>query len=136
MVRPGDTLTIRRTFSQLEFDRFATLSGDDNPIHVDAAFAARTSFGRPVAHGMFLFSTIYQLLIDRFPGAGTVLLQHELVFPRPTFAGEEVVLRLEVASVEPETGTAALTTAIIRPDGETSLEGRAVVRLPKVDQQE
>ena len=48
-IKPGSTATlVRRTFAQRDFDRFAALSGDDNPIHVDAAFAARTRFGRTV----------------------------------------------------------------------------------------
>jgi acyl dehydratase len=44
-----------KTFTQAEFDAFARLSGDDNPIHVDPEFSARTRFGRTVAHGMLLY---------------------------------------------------------------------------------
>ena len=55
----GETITRPLSFTQAQFDRFAALSGDDNPIHVDPQFAARTRFGRTVAHGMFLLSLIH-----------------------------------------------------------------------------
>ena len=42
--------SIERIFSQVDFDRFARLSGDNNPIHIDPAFSARTPFGQTVAH--------------------------------------------------------------------------------------
>ena len=62
--------SIRRTFSQSDFDRFAALSGDDNPIHVDPEFAARSKFGRTVAHGMFLYGNVCRLLGTPLPGPG------------------------------------------------------------------
>ena len=68
-IKPGAIATFCRTFTQRDFDRFAALSGDDNPIHVDPAFAARTRFGRTVCHGMLLYSTICRALTDELgPG--------------------------------------------------------------------
>ena len=58
----------KRIFSQRDFDRFAILSGDDNPIHVDPKFASRTRFGRTVAHGMFLYSHVCAVLGAALPG--------------------------------------------------------------------
>lgn len=75
-----------RTLTQAEFDRFARLSGDDNPIHVDPDFCARTRFGRTVAHGVLLCS-ILRGLADRIaPGARQV--SQAVRFPAPTYAGE------------------------------------------------
>ncbi len=58
----GQVESVNRVFSQTDFDRFAALSGDDNPIHVDAEFSARTRFGRTVAHGMLLYSIACSVL--------------------------------------------------------------------------
>jgi acyl dehydratase len=77
----GRMSTGRWRFSQEQFDRFAALSGDDNPIHVDAAFARRTRFGRPVAHGMLLYATICAFLSQHFPGAWQ--REQGLTFPAP-----------------------------------------------------
>jgi len=87
----------RRVVTQDDFDRFARLSGDDNPIHVDPVFAAGTRFGRTVAHGMMLYSLVVQLIRTQLvPGA--VEVAAELKFPGPTFAGDEVCIRAEVVA--------------------------------------
>ncbi len=88
-----------RTLSQQEFDAFARLSGDDNPIHVDPAFAATSRFGRTVAHGMLLYAVIRGLLDQLRPGAKQVT--QNLMFPAPTFAGE--AMRFS-AQIEAEQG--------------------------------
>jgi acyl dehydratase len=126
----GQVESIRRTFSQTDFDRFAALSGDDNPIHIDAEFSARTKFGRTVAHGMFLYSTICSLLGTRLPGPGTVQVEQELMFPTATHTGEEVEIQVEVTAVQPAEGLAELTAAVVRPDGSAGLQGHTLVRLP------
>ena len=128
----GQVESIRRTFSQSDFDRFAALSGDDNPIHVDPEFSARTKFGRTVAHGMFLYSTVCGLLGTRLPGPGTVQMEQELMFPSATPTGEEVEIRAEVTAAQPAEGLVELDTAVIRPDGSAGLQGRTLVRLPSV----
>jgi acyl dehydratase len=128
----GQVESIKRVFSQEDFDRFAALSGDDNPIHVDPEFSAQTKFGRTVAHGMFLYSVVCSVLGTRLPGPGTVQLEQELMFPSPTYTGEQVTIRLEITEVQPSEGLADLTTAVVRPDGNLGLQGRTLVRLPGV----
>jgi acyl dehydratase len=126
----GQAETVYRVLDQSDFDRFAALSGDDNPIHVDPEFAARTKFGRTVAHGMFLYSVVCSVLGTRLPGPGIVQVEQELIFPSATFAGERVAIDLRVAQVRPAEGLADLSTAVARPDGNAGLQGRTVVRLP------
>ena len=78
-----------RTLTQADFDAFARISGDDNPIHVDPAFAARTRFGRTVAHGMMLYSVLWTLVRRHRPGARQAA--QSLMFPSPAFADEKLV---------------------------------------------
>ncbi len=80
------SVMVERTLSQADFDLFAKLSGDDNPIHVDPAFSAETRFGRTVSHGMLL-STVLRGLLDRL-SPGAVQVEQKLMFPAPTFADE------------------------------------------------
>ncbi|MEM9750145.1 MAG: MaoC/PaaZ C-terminal domain-containing protein, partial [Pseudomonadota bacterium] len=95
MTQPSDFIEINRTLTQDEFNRFAELSGDDNPIHVDPDFSARTSFGRTVSHGMLLYTILRGLAARLAPGARQV--SQELMFPAPTFADEPIrfLARLE-----------------------------------------
>jgi len=129
MIEIGQSIAVKKVFSQADFDEFAALSGDDNPIHVDPAFAARTKFGRTVAHGMLLYSTIFQALGERLPGPGTVQLSQELIFPSPTFVGEEISVELEVLAF-PTPESAEISTRIVRPNGEIGCDGKSVVTLP------
>ena len=124
--------SIRRTFSQSDFDRFAALSGDDNPIHVDPEFAARSKFGRTVAHGMFLYGNMCRMLgtpIPR-PDGGGVQIEQELMFPSPTFAGEEVEIGIEGLPHESDEIISEHRATIVRPDGSLGLKGSTFVHMP------
>lgn len=85
----------QRVLLQADFDRFARLSGDDNPIHCDPAFAAKSHFGATVAHGMLLYSCICKALTEQI-GPGVVQLEQTLMFPNPTYAGDRLRIDLQV----------------------------------------
>ena len=123
----GDRVRTTRTFRQDEFARFAALSGDDNPIHIDPAFAARTRFGRPVAHGMLLYGAICAFLSRHFPGA--VQLEQQLTFTRPTYAGDEMTIAAEVLHSAPSLRRLRLGTSITNPRGETTVEGETLLQV-------
>ena len=88
------------TPSQDEFDRFAALSGDDNPIHVDPAFSARTRFGRTVSHGMLLYTKVYGLVGRIWPDAAHVA--QSLMFPHPAYAGEPLSIVITPDAGDPD----------------------------------
>lgn len=91
-----------KTFSQADFDAFARLSGDDNPIHCDPEFAARTRFGRTVAHGALLCAVLRRLVEDLHPGAQQ--LRQDTRYPAPSRVGEALRFEVEtVASTGPDT---------------------------------
>jgi acyl dehydratase len=129
-IKIGDSTFIKRTFTQDDYDRFAALSGDDNPIHVDPVFALSTRFDRTVAHGMLLYSVISGVLGTRLPGPGTIQLDQELMFPGPTYTGEEMTVRLHVENIRPGEGLAEINSTITRPNGEAGCVGRTLVALP------
>jgi len=86
MTGKTDTLVLERVLTQSDFDAFAELSGDDNPIHVDEEFSAKTRFGRTVSHGMLLATILRGLLDQLAPGARQV--EQKLMFPSPTYTGD------------------------------------------------
>ncbi|MCL4184510.1 MAG: oxidoreductase [Burkholderiaceae bacterium] len=85
---------MQRTLTQRDFDRFAALSHDDNPIHCDPAFARGTHFGATVAHGMFLYGLICAALSRRLARPWLPASQ-TLMFPAPTWAGDRVSVRAQ-----------------------------------------
>lgn len=129
VIQPGQQAAVTRTFSQEDLDRFAALSGDDNPIHVDPAFSARTRFGHTVLHGMLLYGAISAVLGTRLPGPGCVQLEQGLMFPAPTYPGEKVTVRVTVTDVDRERAQAGLETVVVRPGGEVGCQGQTRVAL-------
>jgi acyl dehydratase len=130
MLIEGQLVEQIRTFTQRDFDRFAELSGDNNPIHVDPHFAARTQFGKTVAHGMFLYSVLCGVMLPALLPPGTIQIEQELVFPSPTYAAEAVKIILQVTSLQADQGLAEINTSFTRPNGELSCQGRTLVHLP------
>lgn len=120
----GQTIALATQFTQEQFNRFAALSGDDNPIHVDPEFSARTKFGRPVAHGMFIYANICRALGEIAPGA--LQLEQELMFPAPTFTDEPVEIQLTLTSPTAE-GVARLETNLVRADGQFGCQGQTAL---------
>lgn len=120
--------TQTRVLRQEDFDRFAALSGDDNPIHVDSSFAARTRFGKPVAHGMLLYGLICGVVSDTYRDAFQI--QQDLIFPAPTFAGERITIRLRVVDVDERERRAQLETVIVNAGEEVVCDGEMVLEWP------
>lgn len=117
-------ISIERTLAQSEFDLFARISGDNNPIHVDPAFSARTRFGRTVSHGMLLYTVLWGLVQKRYPGARQT--NQALMFPNPAYANEP--LRFEIAEARREGDRVLLTTKVARTgDGAVVLEGQSEI---------
>lgn len=111
--------------SQQDFERFAGLSGDRNPIHIDPVFAARTGFGHTISHGMLLFSMVRSLVARTWNNSS--LNHQKLIFPAPAYAGEPLELAIE--TLERDGNILTLRTTITRPDGENCLDGQCQITL-------
>lgn len=122
----GQKASYTRSLSQDDFNRFAALSGDDNPIHCDPAFAATSHFGATVSHGMLLYSAMCKAFTEGLPGPGWVQHAQEFMFPNPTFVDEPVTFSLEVTAVDD--GVLAMTTNVNKADGTPCAVGKAVLR--------
>ncbi|MEO1451861.1 MAG: MaoC family dehydratase [Bacteroidota bacterium] len=115
-------------FTQEQVNAFAEISGDKNPIHIDAEYAARTEFGRPVVHGIFGGCILSRVMGMEFPGPGSVYLSQSLRFRQPMFPGEDYLVRIKVTEVNTGRHIARLDTRIIRvSDGKPTLTGDAMV---------
>ncbi len=94
----GDKLlTPSRTISQEDILAFARLSGDNNPIHVDSEFAARTRFARPIAHGLLVVSCLSGLIEQLGLYRGTVIAMRRIIdcgFYHPVYAGDSICAEL------------------------------------------
>lgn len=124
----GDHASIEHVFTQEDLETFARISGDDNPIHLDAEAGRRMGFAGTIAHGMLGASLISRLLGTQLPGPGTIYLAQELRFRRPIAPGETVMATVEVTSRRDDKPIFELATTVIS-GGEIAIEGRATVLL-------
>jgi acyl dehydratase len=127
----GDSATITRTISQSDVHAFADLSGDHNPIHVDAEFAASTPFGKPIAHGMLVASLFSKLLAQEIPGEGTVYLEQSIRFLAPVFVGDTVTATITADAWVKEGKILDLTTEVHNESGTKVISGNARVMVPR-----
>ena len=128
----GDAAEMRKTIADEDVRAFAELTGDRNPVHLDEEYAARTRFGRRIAHGMLGASLISAVLANELPGRGTVYLSQTLKFTAPVFLGDTVTARVVVKHVREDKPVVTLETFCTNQRGERVVEGEAVVLVPKV----
>ena len=123
----GDVAEVAYAVTAETIREFVTASGDDNPIHSDAAFAAGTRFGRVIAPGMLTGSFVSSVIGTRLPGPGTIYLSQSFRFMRPVYIGDRVTARVEVVERVAERNRLRLATTCLNQDGDLLLEGEAWV---------
>ena len=69
---------------------YAELTADFNPIHLDAAFAATTPFGRPIVHGTWSLNALGLAMAATFPPEVAARADLDLQFVAPVFVGETI----------------------------------------------
>ena len=126
----GDTASIERTLTLEDIQLFALMSGDMNPQHLDAEFAASTRFHGLIAHGMWGAALISAVLGTRLPGPGTVYLGQTLRFRAPVRIGDTLVISVTVAARDSARHMLTLACSCTNQHGEAVIDGEASVLAP------
>ena len=123
----GARATWTRTFSADDVEAFATISGDRNPLHFDAEFAARTRVERLVVQGGLTTGLFNALVAERLPGPGSVFLHQEWDYPAPVYIGDTVTAEAEVIEARADKPITRLRCVARRQDGTEVLRGECLV---------
>ncbi|HMU45929.1 MAG TPA: MaoC family dehydratase [Chitinophagaceae bacterium] len=115
------TLTLTREHVQ----KFAEISGDQNPLHFDESFVAKTKFKQLVVQGGLTTGLLNALVAMDMPGPGTVFLSQNWKFTAPVFIGDTITAEAEILSLHETKPVSQLKIRVMRQDGETVLEGEA-----------
>jgi 3-hydroxybutyryl-CoA dehydratase len=126
-LKVGDTASVTKTVTQEDIEKFAALSGDRNPIHLDSEYAGRTRFGRRISHGILTSSLISAVIGNALPGTGSIYLGQTLKFTAPVFAGDTIVARATVISIRDDKPILTLETVCTNQRGEVVITGEATV---------
>ncbi len=124
-VSSGTRYSQKRLITQADIDRFAAVSGDTNPIHIDPVAAAATRFGRTIAHGMLLYGYMRAALRALIPTG--VQRTQQLSFTNPVFAGEEIEISVEV--LDGSNDQCRCAVKVTRSDGKVACSGETVLEI-------
>ena len=125
--RAGATATRSRTFTAEDVELFARITGDRNPLHFDAAFAARTRLGRLVVQGGLTSGLFNALVAMDLPGPGSVFLHQEWDYPAPVYVGDTVIAEAEVIDARADKPITRLRCVARTADGTEVLRGECLV---------
>ncbi|OAA31035.1 enoyl-CoA hydratase [Kosmotoga arenicorallina S304] len=134
-IKPGYIYTEERVITDEMVRSFAEITGDDNPIHLDDDFAARSIFKARISHGVLTLGLVSAVLGRKFPGPGTIYLKQDAAFRRPVYINEKIKIKIEVLEKIEEKSRLLLSTSVIKENGEEALTGQALV-LFKEDEEE
>jgi 3-hydroxybutyryl-CoA dehydratase len=109
--------------------RYAEVTGDHNPIHLDAAYAETTMFKGRIAHGMLSAGFISAVIGMELPGPGALYIGQTLTFKRPVKLDDVITTRVEVIAREEPKRRATLKTTCTNQDGKVVIEGEATIQL-------
>lgn len=127
-IKTGDEASLSRTITEAHIVGYAGLTGDMNPVHVDAEQAAQSIFGERIAHGLLVAGLISAVLGTQLPGPNCVYLGQDLRFTAPVKIGDTVRVTVEVTQKRDDKRIITLRTTVANQRGETVIDGTAVVK--------
>lgn len=126
----GQTATYSKLIEARDIQLFAAVSGDVNPVHLDAAFAATTQFGGCIAHGMLSGAIISAAIAMELPGPGTIYLGQTLRFSLPVKPGDTLTVHLQVTGKKDKRRMVTLDCEVFNQHDKLVLSGIAEVMAP------
>lgn len=124
----GAVYEFERTITQEDVKQFAELTGDHNPLHIDAQFGAQSQFGKNIVYGI-LAGSLFSTLVGMYcPGRNALYMSQILQFKKPMFYGDTVTVRGTVTDKHDSIRLITMRTEIVR-DGEVMVDGEAKARV-------
>ena len=125
----GDRAFLSKAFTEEDVFRFAGISTDKNPLHLDQEFGRASIFGQRIVHGMLVASLFSGLIGMELPGEGSIYLGQSLNFKAPVAIGEEVTASVEIIKIREDKPIVTLRTVCVNSAGKVVIEGEAVVKV-------
>jgi acyl dehydratase len=129
----GQTASYSKTVEERDIQLFAAVSGDRNPVHLDAEYAATTMFKQRIAHGMFSGALISAAVACELPGPGTIYLGQQMRFTAPVKLGDTLTVRLEILEKLPKFRV-RVATRVYNQNDELVVDGEAEILAPRKQQ--
>jgi 3-hydroxybutyryl-CoA dehydratase len=129
-IKVGDKAYFAKTISESDIVQYSGITGDVNPIAVDATFASKTRYKKRVAHGMLIASFFSNIIGTKLPGPGSIHVSYKVKFTKPVFIGDTVETKVEIVAVDKNNNTVDVLVESINQEGVVVLTGSGVVSPP------
>ena len=106
----GMESTTEKTVTIEDIKRFAEVSGDFNPVHLDEEFAKKTIFKSRIAHGFLTASFISTIIASELPGPGSIYLKQSLKFLAPVYINEKILVKVRIIEINIQKSKVKLIT--------------------------
>ncbi len=128
-IQVGETQTLTKDITEADVRKFVEMTGDDNPLHVDRAYAKTTSFKDIVVHGMLGASFISTVIGTKLPGAGALWVSQNMEFLLPVRLGDVLTISATVLKKHERERLLELDTKIINQNQQLILTGFGKVKV-------
>lgn len=125
----GQTASMSKTVTEADIVMFAGVTGDFNPAHIDAEYAAASMFKERIAHGMLSAGFISATLAMKLPGPGSIYLAQQLKFKAPVLIGDTVKTVVTIKSIDEKRKVVVLDT-VCSVAGKPVIVGEAKMMKP------
>ena len=128
-IEMGMTRYIRKVITDKDIERFAEISTDHNPVHLDDEYARDTIFEGRIAHGMLTAGLVSAVIGEQLPGHGTIYMSQNLKFLAPVRPGDLVHAEVKVVDIVIDKRRVKLECRC-EVNGKNVLVGEAIVLAP------
>ncbi|MFT6916188.1 MAG: 3-hydroxybutyryl-CoA dehydratase [Motiliproteus sp.] len=122
----GMTASFAKTVSESDVYTFAGITGDNNPVHINAEYAAQTIFKERIVHGMFSAGLISAVLGTKLPGPGAIYIDQNIKFKAPVKFGDTLTATATITEIKMERRRVILST-VCTVGGKTVASGSATL---------
>jgi 3-hydroxybutyryl-CoA dehydratase len=126
-IKIGDKASVSKTVSEHDVYAYAGVTGDFNPVHVNAEFAKTSMFKQRIAHGMISAGLISAVLGTELPGISTIYMGQDLKFLAPVFYNDTLTAEVECIEKNDEKHRLVFRTTVTNQDGKIVTDGKAMV---------
>jgi 3-oxoacyl-[acyl-carrier protein] reductase len=128
-IQVGETQTLTKHITEEDVRKFVDMTGDDNPLHVDRAYAETTSFKDIVVHGMLGASFISTVIGTKLPGTGALWVSQNMEFLLPVRLGDVLTISVTVVKKHERERLLELDTRIVNQNQQLILTGVGKVKV-------
>ena len=126
-IHVGDKASLSKTISEYDVYAFAGVTGDFNPVHVNAEFAKNSLFKQRIAHGMISAGLISAVLGTELPGIDTIYMNQELSFLAPVLYGDTMTATVECIEKDDKKHRIIFHTTVTNQNDKLVTDGKARV---------